>query len=148
MPKPSPSPKESIVLGNAIVQGNRVITTISLPLITQEAAPDGASIVPLMTADNDRATHAPDFSSVNWFGTVYTFSPMQASIVADLWRAWEDGYDFVGQQSLLEEAGSDCHRIRDLFVGHPAFGTMIVQAKFKSKDARAGQYCLNVPSKF
>lgn len=73
-------------------------------------------------------THGPDFAAVNWGGRVFTFAPKQRSVVAALFRAREDGHGWVGQDALLEIADSDCHRLRDLFRGHPAFGTLIVGA--------------------
>ena len=138
-------PKGNIVLGNAVVQGERVSITLSLPVVEDGATLDSQQANnEKITPDTDRATHAPDFSSVNWFGIVYTFTPKQRSVIADLWQAWQDGYDAIGQDALLHEAESDCSRLRDLFLGNPAWGTMVVQAKFRG--GRAGQYCLNVPS--
>ncbi len=72
------------------------------------------------------ARHGPDFRSVNWFGTVYTFTPTQAAIVQVLWQAWEGGTPDVGGEHLLERSGSDHDRVDALFRSHPAWGAMIV----------------------
>lgn len=74
------------------------------------------------------ARHSPDFRSVYWFGTDYTFSPTQAAVVHALWEAWDDGVPAVGNETLTEAAGSDGGRVRDLFRDHPAWGAMIVPA--------------------
>lgn len=71
-------------------------------------------------------THGADFAAVSWYGTLYTFTKKQRIIVASLWAAWEAGYHWLTQERLLEDAESDCSRLRDLFRGHPAWGTMIV----------------------
>jgi hypothetical protein len=69
--------------------------------------------------------HCPDYRFVHWFGTDYTFTPTQAAVVRQLWEAWEDGTPGMGQETLLEGAKSEGSRLRDLFRGHPAWGTMI-----------------------
>jgi hypothetical protein len=72
--------------------------------------------------------HSPDFRSVNWFGTIYSFTANQAAVVRVLWEAWEAGTPEVGDETLLravdEEAPPD--RLANLFRGHPAWGAMIV----------------------
>jgi hypothetical protein len=70
--------------------------------------------------------HCKDFRSVHWFGADYTFTPTQAAVIRQLWEAWEDGTGGVGQETLLESAGSTGGRLRDVFRGHPAWGTMVV----------------------
>lgn len=75
-----------------------------------------------------RPTRAPDFSSVNWFGTIYTFRGKQRVIVATLWLAMEEGYRWVGQDLLLQEAESEGGRVRDIFRGNSAWGELIVPA--------------------
>jgi hypothetical protein len=72
--------------------------------------------------------HSPDFASVRWRGTLYTFSRKQRAIVAALWRAREQGYEWVSSETLLEAAESNGGRVRELFKGHPAWGVMIVSA--------------------
>ena len=116
-----------------------------LPVKSHFSIPKTAGEVELKSPISDRATHAPDFSAVNWFGTVYTFSPRQRQVIADLWQAWEDGYLFISQDALLHHAESECSRLRDLFVNSPAWGAMIV--KGVDRGGRAGQYCLAIPTK-
>lgn len=71
------------------------------------------------------ARHSPDFRSVRWFGTDYTFTPMQAAVVSQLWEAWEQETPDVGGQYLLENAGLEANRFDLVFRGHPAWKTMI-----------------------
>jgi hypothetical protein len=70
--------------------------------------------------------HCKDFRFVHWFGTDYTFTPTQAAVVRQLWEAWEDGTPGLGQETLLEGAGSTGDRLRDVFRGSPAWGTLVV----------------------
>ncbi len=76
------------------------------------------------------ARHGPDFRSVRWFGQSYQFSPAQAAIVRLLWTAWENDTPEVGQETLLAAAGSEGHRVKDLFKAdggmHPAWTKMII----------------------
>lgn len=71
-------------------------------------------------------SHSPDFRSANWFGQDYSFSGPQAAAVRLLWQAWEDGAPDVGQETLLEAAGTNGSRLRDVFKDHPAWGSLIV----------------------
>lgn len=133
--------KENIVLGNAVVQGTKVTVSLTLPIVEgQPPVPDGDTGPPLVKPDVRRATHAPDFSSVNWFGTVYTFTPLQRPVIALLWEARDEGYCHVSQEALLAQAESDCSRLRDLFTGSPAWDTLVVKSSLHG--GRAGQYCL------
>jgi hypothetical protein len=70
--------------------------------------------------------HSADYRSVHWFGCDYTFTPTQAAVIRQLWEAWEDGTPGVGQETLLEGAGSTGDRLRDVFRGSPAWGTLVV----------------------
>ncbi len=58
-----------------------------------------------------------------------------------LWEAWENGTPDVGQDAILEAAGSDGARLRDLFKNHPGWGTLIVA----TGAANARTYRLNEP---
>ncbi len=69
--------------------------------------------------------HSSDFRSVYWYGTDHNFTPTQAAIVRLLWEAWQAGAPDVSQETLLEQSGSESKRLRDVFRGHEAFGTMI-----------------------
>jgi hypothetical protein len=70
--------------------------------------------------------HSADYRSVHWFGADYTFTPTQAAVIRQLWEAWEDGTPGLGQETLLEGAGSTGDRLRDVFRGSPAWGTLVV----------------------
>lgn len=73
------------------------------------------------------AAHGPDFASVQWFGTTYTFTATQAAAVKILWKAWEAGTPAVRQETLLDGAASDAGRVSDIFTDSEAWGTMIRQ---------------------
>ncbi len=88
-----------------------------------------------------RATHSPDFASVNWFGTVYEFSPNQRKIVCELWAAWKEGAPSVGGDYLLEAADiKKGTRMGDVFRDSNAWGTMIAESQ-----NRKGVYRLQEP---
>src|SRR5262249_51851747 len=76
-------------------------------------------------------THSDDFRSARWYGTEYVFSPTQAACVRVLWEAWERGSPVVGQETVLDGAGSVGNRLRDVFEKgkHPAWGVMIVSPR-------------------
>jgi hypothetical protein len=83
---------------------------------------------PASASPKDGATHTDDFRSVNWYGTEYVFTPTQAACVRVLWEAWERGTPAVGQDAILEAAGSVGGSLRHVFRKgkHPAWGKMIV----------------------
>lgn len=111
---------------SARLSGERVEVTVSVPLtggIQPATAPPAAPL-----PEGDRPSHSKGFSSVNWRGTVYSFSPKQRAIVAALWNARGECCPWVAQDALLDLADSDSNRMRDLFKGHPAWGVMIVSA--------------------
>lgn len=76
-------------------------------------------------ANRLRASHSPDFASVVWFGVPYSFTPMQRSIVAVLWSAWEQGTPDVAEKTLLAEADSESPNVRVLMKDSKAWRTMI-----------------------
>jgi hypothetical protein len=82
---------------------------------------------------NTDASHSPDFRSVHWYGFDYLFTPTQAACVKVLWEAWERGTPVMGNESIIEEAGSVGDRLRNVFKEkggmHPAWGWMIVPAR-------------------
>lgn len=90
------------------------------PLIWQEP------VVSVPAPPPARATHSPDFRSVNFYGHLYRFSPTQAAIVAELWRAWEEGNPEIGQAALLEAADAASRSLRDVFRRSPAWGVLIL----------------------
>ena len=75
--------------------------------------------VPAAPEEKRVTSHSPDFRAVVWYGKQYTFTALQAAVVAILWTAWEAGSPDVGQACLLEEAGSESGKLLDLFRGHP-----------------------------
>jgi len=70
--------------------------------------------------------HSPDFRSIRWLGREWPFTEMQARVVKTLWEAWEDGSPDVGTTVLIAAAQSESTRVRDLFHGNAAWGTVIV----------------------
>lgn len=76
-----------------------------------------------------RRSHSNDFRSVHWFGVQYSFTASQAAVVKLLWEADENDTPEMSQQAILEEIGSDCQRLSDLFKRHAAWGVMIVQGE-------------------
>jgi hypothetical protein len=117
------------VSGSARVLSGHVELSLTLPLAPRRTVADTAGhSSPVELPAGPEPTHAPDFASVNWYGTIYTFSKKQRLVVANLWRAHEEGYEWLSQESLLDAADSDCQRLRDLFRGHPAWDAMIVSA--------------------
>ena len=88
-----------------------------------------------------RARHALDYRSVIWYGHQYTFTANQAACVRILWESWKDGTPEVGDATVLEGAEIDTRRLRDVFRGHPAWGSMIVKGKTK------GTHRLSPPQK-
>jgi hypothetical protein len=88
------------------------------------------------SAEPARTAHSLDYRSVWWFGRSLHFTKTQAAVVALLWQAWEAGTPDVGGETLLEAVGSDSKRLAEVFKGHPAWGSMIVQG------GTQGAYCL------
>lgn len=87
---------------------------------------------------------ADDAAAVNWQGRQFTFTRKQRSVVQALRQARDEGREFVAQETLLELAGSDQLRLRELFRDrngtHPAWGTMIRPGH--ECGGPLGTYCL------
>ncbi len=92
------------------------------------------------STENAEPTHSPDFTSVDWFGTRYTFAKgNQAQAVRVLWEAWAKGEHSLSQETVGEriESSADRFEMRKTFrrrktegkgyEPHPAWGTMIQQ---------------------
>jgi hypothetical protein len=93
----------------------------------------------------DRPVAAPnpfhfsdDFRSCRWGGETYEFTATQAAVVKQLWDAWKAGTPVLGQELLLERAGSSMGqgpdskpRLAKLFADNPAWGTLIVAGATK-----------------
>jgi len=93
---------------------------------------DGSNLIDtLIPSANLEARHSDDYRFVHWFGADYKFSPVQAVVVKVLWLAWENGLPEVGGETLLEDAGSESDRVRDLFRKNAAWNKMIVPGESK-----------------
>lgn len=75
--------------------------------------------------------HSLDFRTVNWFGTEYQFTAIQAACVKVLWEAWENGTPAIGDQTVLTIVDSTSERLPLVFRDHPAWGKMIVDGLTK-----------------
>ncbi len=73
--------------------------------------------------------HSADFTVVRWpaLGEYRFKRGKQALVVAELWRAMEEGDPERDQAALLKVVESDCTRLRDLFSRSAAWGTLIIQ---------------------
>lgn len=87
--------------------------------------------------NSEQATHSIDFRSVNWYGTPYTFSANQAACVKIWWEHWRQQTPDVSDAAVLEAAEVNS-RLRALFQGHDAWGTMIVEGATKGTHRLAG----------
>jgi hypothetical protein len=76
-------------------------------------------------------THGPDFRSVNWFGTEYDFTELQAKAVKILWDASKNRTPTVAGVTILRAIDSNSERFPLLFRDHPAWGKMIVEGQTK-----------------
>lgn len=127
----------------ARIDGGEVEVTYRVPLAGDRPAPK--RVPEPEPVARDRPSYSPGFRAVNWYGTMYHFTPTQARVVAQLWQAWQngDGDGSVQQVILLEAADSDQQRLRDLFNrgDHPAWGTMIIAAL--DRGGSSGCYMLN-----
>ncbi|HZZ82202.1 MAG TPA: hypothetical protein VFE62_27135 [Gemmataceae bacterium] len=126
------------------------ITPPHLPLRARSGRANVAALAP-GNIDSTAATHAEDFSSVLWFGTLYTFSiGLQSESVKILWEAWTKGTPILHEATIGGRAGSGSSsfqlskvfrsfdRATGKFIYHPAWNTMI-------KRTGKGQYALASP---
>ena len=83
------------------------------------------------TPSRSNTAHSPDFRSVRWFGTEFTFTTTQAACIKILWENWERGTPVISEVTILDEAGSSGDRLRDVFRKgkHPAWGPLIKPAQ-------------------
>lgn len=70
--------------------------------------------------------HSADFRTIRWYGRTYRLTPMQAAVVEQLWIAQDQGTPDIAEATLLEAAGSDTPRVRDLFRNSEAWDVLIV----------------------
>ena len=106
----------------------------------QQKGPSAAQASAVLVNNDVEPTHSEDFTSVEWFGTRYSFSKgNQAQAVRVLWEAWAQGEHSLSQESIGERIKSSADRfeMRKTFrqrkaegkgyEAHPAWGTMIKQ---------------------
>lgn len=86
-----------------------------------------------------KGSHSNDFRSAHWYGTDYTFTPMQAAAVKILWEAWGNGTPEMGQEYILVNIDSDSKHLKDIFKGNSAWKTIIVAGR------TAGSFRLKKP---
>lgn len=91
--------------------------------------------------DNEFDVLSADFSCFLWHGREYTFGPMQAKVIKQLWQARENGTPWVYGKHLLRVAGSSSDRIQNLFSGNSNWRKLIV-------TDNKGRYKLNLSPKF
>jgi hypothetical protein len=87
----------------------------------------------------------PNGEYVYWYGTEFEFTGPQGAVFIALWKALQDRIPYMSSAALLQAAGGEGNRLRDVFKGngneiHPAWGTLIVPF-----GTRRGRYCLKRP---
>lgn len=112
---------DNLVTGSVTVHGDKADVSFKVPVRRRPTGPPPR-------AKADEATHNADFTCVNWYGTVYHFDPDQANVVGHYWTAWEQGEPGVTEAAVKLLATSPFKSLRDLFRGHPAWGSMLVTA--------------------
>ena len=103
--------------GGAVTAAVSAVRALLRPAGPQEAPP--------------ACRHSDDFRSVVWHGIQYSFTNIQARVVAVLYANWENGTPDVGMEFLLESANCRTSRLADVFRNNPAWGTMIVDGATK-----------------
>ncbi len=69
--------------------------------------------------------HSPDFRCVYFNGDTYTLSPRQAAVIEALTEGAERQLPDLSAEYLLDRAGSEAHRLVDLFRHQPAWGRLL-----------------------
>lgn len=107
--------KKSVV-GSVEFEAGQLTVQYSIPLgIADRGTSVSPAEEPAKEPAQGRATHAPGFESVWWFGIQYSFTKKQRLVVGALWQAWKEEYGAMDQAALMEIADSDQRRLRDLF---------------------------------
>jgi len=75
--------------------------------------------------------YSKDFRCVQWHGQTHYFTSTQARIVGMLIEDYLKGTPDLGIETLLEAIDAQSSRLVDLFRGHRAWGTMIVDGATK-----------------
>lgn len=117
-----------IVPSTAHVTETGLRIDVSVPPAAESASATRLLVPPILA--EGRAIAGPDFASVIWHGRQFRFTPKQAAIISELWYARHHGYEYVTAAYLLSEAESSASRVRDLFCGHPAWGTLIQSHRY------------------
>lgn len=71
--------------------------------------------------------HGLGWRNLNWFGKVFAFTANQSLVVEPLWKGWRRGLPDISHEDLKAYARIKALRLRDVFKGHPAWGTLIVR---------------------
>lgn len=109
--------------------------------ISEETRSSSDTARPAQSTEH-KPTHAPDFTSVDWYGAPYFFAiGHQAESVEVLWAAFESGGHSVSQSTIANKLDAGVHfRLEHVFrrrkkgsgyESHPAWGTMIQPAASK-----------------
>jgi hypothetical protein len=96
-----------------------------------QAEPDAKLQEQTQETGLDAMRHSPDFRAVKWGEIDFVFTQTQAPVVKALWEAMKNSTPELGQAWLLEAAGSEGRRLKDIFRRHPAFGTLIIKGTRK-----------------
>jgi hypothetical protein len=82
-----------------------------------------------------KARAGSDYRSVVLDEILYDFTPTQAAIIKQLWEASRNGTPAIGQETLVEEAGSAGELVRDIFRSggrmHVCWGVALIQGPTK-----------------
>jgi hypothetical protein len=127
--------RRSDAWGKLIVAGP-VPGTFTLPPLDPPVEPDSEaaaysqSAVPTWAADAELPAHLSEFQMVYWPRCgVFRLTPMQALVVEELWRAWEDGRPEVEERRLLDAADSSLNKLFQLFRRSDAWGKLVVKGR-------------------
>lgn len=77
----------------------------------------------------DKIQPSPDYRSMRWGDIPFRFTSTQAACIGVLFEAWKSGSPDVGQAFLLEKAGSNCKRLRDIFKGSDAWNKLVIRGR-------------------
>ena len=95
-----------------------------------------------MDAEFPSVSHSPDFRSVKWFGSQYSFTVNQAPVIRLLYENYQKGTPDVGDETLLlsVDSTSPPARLSTLFRDNPAWKKkMIVAGGSKGSHRLADQ---------
>lgn len=105
------------------------------PISTMPVFPDTSQILPTIPpaqitsigqANTYDFIHSNDFRSVKCNGKEYHLTKTQASVIKRLYEYHQKGIGSVHQDTLLEKADVYSTRIRDVFKGSKALGTLVI----------------------